>query len=161
MDVGTQARAEARIASVVASLPEGARVVQLTGHQPQGESSVAPSRAGLLARIGDRVLMLCCSRLSGDHLLARACVGHCFDFANYEASTGQFRIHADPGNPVVMPTHFEVGSIAVGNYEIRQSYLPLYGLIRCGPNRDEYFARPLLAGETQATVVCGGVQAGQ
>ena len=99
-------------------------------------------------------MTLCCARLSGYHLLSRACVGHCFDFANYEPSTGQFRIHASPGNPVVMATYFEVGSIAVGNYEIKPDYLPLYGLIRCGPDPGDLFMRPLVAGETRATVVC-------
>jgi hypothetical protein len=161
LDVGAQASAEAKIASLVEALPADARVVQIAGHQPQGAGSAGPSRPGLFKRLSDRVFTLCCSRLSADHLLSRACVGHCFDFANYEPATGQFRIHPEPGNPVVMSTYFEVGSIAVGNFEIKPSYLPLYGLIRCGPNRSEFFVRPLEAGETQATVLCGGARAQQ
>lgn len=154
-DVGVHARAEANIASMVAFVPDGARVVQLMGYQPQGGESVAGPQAGRLTRLGHRLVALCCSRLSANHLLSRACVGHCFDFANYEASTGQFRIHAEPGNPAVMPTFFDVGSIAVGNYVIKPSYLPLYGLIRCGPGKADSMLRPLAAGETQATVACG------
>jgi hypothetical protein len=153
-DIGLEARAEASIASLVANLPAGARVVPLESLQFREESSVAARGSGLLNHFGDRALTLCCSRLSGYHLLSRACVGHCFDFSNYEPSTGQFRIHPDPGNPVVMATYFEVGSIAVGNYEIKPSYLPLYGLIRCGPAPGDLFTRSLEAGETQATVVC-------
>ena len=157
-DVGLQARAEAKIAGLVAALPADARVVPLVGFQPRGETNPAAPRVALLKRIGDKALMLCCSRLSANHLLERACVGHCFDFANYEPATGQFRIHPEPGNPVVMSTFFEVGSIAVGNYEIKPSYLPLYGLIRCGADPGDVIMRPLEAGETQATVVCPDAQ---
>ena len=153
-DVGLQARAEASIASLVSNLPADARVIPLKGIQYRDEGGVAEARAGKLQHLVDKAMTLCCSRLSGYHLLSRACVGHCFDFANYEPSTGQFRIHPAPGNPVVMATYFEVGSIAVGNYEIKPSYLPLYGLIRCGPVPGDLFIRPLVAGETQATVVC-------
>jgi hypothetical protein len=56
-----------------------------------------------------------------------------------------------------MATFFEVGSIAVGNYEIKPGYLPLYGLIRCGPDPGDVIIRPLQAGETQATVICPDV----
>ena len=160
-DIGLQARAEASIASLVSNLPADARVVALKSSQYREGSNAAEAGAGKLQRLVDKAMTLCCSRLSGYHLLSRACVGHCFDFANYEASTGQFRIHPEPGNPVVMATYFEVGSIAVGNYEIKPSYLPLYGLIRCGPAPDDLFMRPLTAGETQATVVCPGTQAQQ
>ncbi len=153
-DVGIQARAELKIANMLSTLPDDARVVQLVGLQPRGENSPTAPREGLLKRIGDRAVALCCSRLGGNHLLSRACIGHCFDFANYEAATGQFRIHPEAGNAVVMSTFFEVGSIAVGHYEIKPSYLPLYGLIRCGANPGDVFIRPLKAGETQATVVC-------
>jgi hypothetical protein len=157
-DVGLQARAEESITGQVATLPTGARVVPLASAQTREESSVAAAGAGKLERLADRALMLCCSRLSGYHLLSRACIGHCFDYSNYEAATGQFRIHPEPGNPVVMATYFEVGSIAVGNYKIRPSYLPLYGLIRCGPEPGDLFIRPLEAGETQATILCPGTR---
>jgi hypothetical protein len=153
-DVGMQARAAASIVNLVGKLPEGARVVPLQSLQYHESSDVAAKGTGRLQRLADRAMTLCCARLSGYHLLSRACVGHCFDFANYEPSTGQFRIHASPGNPVVMATYFEVGSIAVGNYEIKPDYLPLYGLIRCGPDPGDLFMRPLVAGETRATVVC-------
>jgi len=156
VDVSAQARSEARIASLVATLPDGARVVSIAGSQPGVKDSVAAPRTGPLTRIGNRVVALCCSRLSANHLLSRACVGHCFDYANYEPATGQFRIHPEPGNPVVMSTFFEVGSIAVGNFAIKPSYLPLYGLIICGSDPGSVFVRPLVAGETRATV-CGGI----
>ena len=159
VDIGLDARAEASIARLVSNLPADARVVPLKSSQYREESIIAAARVGKLRRLVDKAMTLCCSRLSGYHLLSRACVGHCFDFSNYEPSTGQFRIHPAPGNPVVMATYFEVGSIAVGNYEIKPSYLPLYGLIRCGPEPGDLFMRPLEAGETQATLVCPAVRA--
>lgn len=36
------------------------------------------------------------------HLIDRVCIGHCFDFANYEPATEEFRLRARPGNPYVM-----------------------------------------------------------
>ena len=36
------------------------------------------------------------------HLLDRPCIGRCFDFANYEPATTQFRLRAKDGNPYVM-----------------------------------------------------------
>ena len=161
VDVGLQARAESSIASLVDKLPADARVVPLQSLQYREASSVGVPETGKLDRLVDKAITICCSRLSGYHLLSRACVGHCFDFSNYEPSTGQFRIHPVPGNPVVMATYFEVGSIAVGNYQIKPSYLPLYGLIRCGPTPGDLFIRPLAAGETQATVVCPTVKTQQ
>ena len=152
-DVGIQASAEAKIASLVSTLPDGAHVVPLVGLQPR-EGSLSATKAGLFRRIGDKALSLCCSRLSANHLLERACIGHCFDFANYEPSTGQFRIRPEPGNSVVMSDFYDVGSIAFGVYEIKPSYPPLYGVIRCGTGPGDVFMRPLKVGETQATVVC-------
>src|SRR4029077_8385465 len=35
-------------------------------------------------------------------LLDHACIGRCFSYANYEASTGQFRVRANPGNTFVV-----------------------------------------------------------
>jgi hypothetical protein len=160
-DIVLQARAEASIASLIAKVPADVRVVSLKSSQYRDESNIAVAGGGKLQHLVDKAMTLCCSRLSGYHLLSRACIGHCFDFANYEPSTGQFRIHPTPGNPVVMATYFEVGSIAVGNYEIKPGYLPLYGLIRCGPAPGDLFIRPLVAGETQATVICPSSQAQQ
>ena len=35
------------------------------------------------------------------HSIDRACIGHCFSFANYEASSLQFRVRALAGNSIV------------------------------------------------------------
>jgi hypothetical protein len=153
-DVSALARGEVKIASLVGALPDGARVVQVVGDRPRVTYAGAGLRVGFVTRAANHVVGICCSRLSANHLISRACLGHCFDYANYEPVTGQFRIRAEPGNPVVMSTFFEVGSIVVRNFEIKASYLPLYGLISCGSDPGNVFIRPLAAGETQKTVVC-------
>jgi len=35
-------------------------------------------------------------------ILDRACIGKCYSFGNYEAATGEFRVHASAGNSIVI-----------------------------------------------------------
>jgi hypothetical protein len=64
------------------------------------ESSVERAVAQLPS--GSRVLSGLCwprTRLNGAyHLVDRACIGHCFSYGNFEPASGQFRLHAEPGN---------------------------------------------------------------
>jgi len=66
------------------------------------------------------------------HDLDRACIGHCFSYANYEPSTLQFRIRAKPGNGIVMDNYSDVAAVEAGSYVVRSSELPLYLLYQCG-----------------------------
>ena len=90
---------------LVETLPAGERVVCVCStHTGRG---AAPSRQvkAELRHLAERE-PLSFNRLDPTqyvtHLLSRACLGHCFDYMNYEPSTGQFRIHALPGNRVVL-----------------------------------------------------------
>src|SRR5580704_6333761 len=42
------------------------------------------------------------SRILIQHIADRACIGYCFSYGNYEPGSGEFRVHASPGNPYVM-----------------------------------------------------------
>jgi hypothetical protein len=156
-DIGRKAREEAKMEKLVETLPAGERVVSFVDLPDGEERGNGSIREGKLTHLTQWVLSHPLGRLGGTHLLSRACMGHCFDYANYEAATGQFRIHAVPGNPVVMANFVEVAAMSSGNYVIQASDLPLYALIRCGLDPGDIFMRPLAAGESRATVVCTGV----
>jgi len=69
---------------------------------------------------------------------------------NYETSTNQFRIHAEPGNPVVLAIYVQIDEMESGNYIAKASDLPLYALIRCGPDPEEIIMEPMAIGESGA-----------
>jgi hypothetical protein len=76
IDTGILNRMEEQVERSVAALPAGHRVV---GDIDPGEES--------------RVVI--------EHIVDRACIGHCFSYENYEPPTGQFRVRAAPGNSIV------------------------------------------------------------
>jgi hypothetical protein len=84
------------------------------------------------------------------HDLDRACIGHCFSYANYEPSSRQFRIRAQPGNGIVSDNFADVDAIARGTYLVQPRDLPLYLAYPCGTNFQDVCSRPLHAGETIA-----------
>jgi hypothetical protein len=60
------------------------------------------------------------------HMFDRVCVGHCFSYANYEASTQQFRIRAAGANPYVVFRYYDSIDMQRGNYVVQPQDLPLY-----------------------------------
>jgi hypothetical protein len=60
------------------------------------------------------------------HMIDRVCLGRCFSYANYEASTRQFRVRALAPNPVVASTYAESWYLQTGTYVVKQRDLPLY-----------------------------------
>jgi hypothetical protein len=93
-------RFEDRIDSLTAQLPFGARVVS-----PISDPSL---RVNALA-----------------HIIDRACVGRCFSYANYEPSTGQFRLRAAPGNSYVAATYRDSWELQNGQHVRRPDEPPL------------------------------------
>jgi len=62
------------------------------------------------------------------HLIDRACIGHCYSYANYEPCTAAFRLRAQPGSPVVMDSPEQVTALQEGSYEVRLRDLPLFAI---------------------------------
>jgi hypothetical protein len=60
------------------------------------------------------------------HMIDRVCIGRCYSYANYEPSTGQFRIRADAPNPIVVDTYRQSWALMTGTYVVQSSDLPLY-----------------------------------
>ncbi len=65
------------------------------------------------------------------HIVDRACIGHCFSYANYEPSSGQFRIRAHPGSPVVSASDDDTEDMQAGEYEVQDEDLPVMEIFQC------------------------------
>jgi hypothetical protein len=61
-----------------------------------------------------------------EHMIDRACIGHCFSYANYEPSTWQFRVRALEPNPVVTASYVDSWLMQAGGYVVKESDVPLY-----------------------------------
>jgi hypothetical protein len=114
------------------------------------------AKEGTLGHLAMRILDHCCERLDEKHLISRACLGHCFDYMNYEPSTGQFRIHAAPENPVVLGAYAEFTAMKSREYVVKARDLPLYALIKCAPEPGDMIMLPMEIGETPAMLACPG-----
>ncbi len=82
------------------------------------------------------------------HDLDRACIGHCFSYANYEPSSRQFRIRAHPGNGIVLGDYADVDAAASGNYIVQPRDLPVSLIYPCGQDSGDVCSRSLHAGES-------------
>jgi hypothetical protein len=60
------------------------------------------------------------------HMIDRVCVGRCYSYANYEASTWQFRVRAVAPNPYVASTYADSFAMQTGRYVVKPEDLPLY-----------------------------------
>lgn len=97
-------RLEERVGKLVGRLPAGQRVIM-------GADDPALRSAAVT------------------HMIDRVCVGHCFSYANYEPSTGQFRVRATGPNPYVVWTYEDSWKMQTGIYVVRPADLPLYQVI--------------------------------
>jgi hypothetical protein len=60
------------------------------------------------------------------HMIDRACIGHCYSYANYEPSTWQFRVRAVAPNPYVASDYRDSFELQMGRYMVKPQDLPLY-----------------------------------
>lgn len=65
------------------------------------------------------------------HAVERACIGHCFSYANYEPASGEFRVRVQEGSPVVTSSTDTAEDMASGEYEVDESDLPLKQIYQC------------------------------
>jgi hypothetical protein len=112
---------ERKMAQAIATLPPGARVV---------------------ATVRDAGLILPVLH----HLIDRPCIGRCFDFADYEPATTQFRLRAKPGNPYVMTNIDDVFALENTEYVWRRRDIELYRLLPC-PGSNEICVTVVQPGE--------------
>jgi hypothetical protein len=60
------------------------------------------------------------------HMIDRVCIGRCYSYANYEASTADFRIRAEAGNPFVAANYEDSWNLQNGTYIVKPRDLPLH-----------------------------------
>ncbi len=124
-DTGWLNRLEANAEKLTQYLPVGTRVL-VTARAP------ADSR---IAFIG--------------HALERACIGHCFSYANYEPASGEFRVRVRKGSPVATSSTDDAEDMASGEYEVDETDLPLKQIYQCdAADLTKLCIRDLVAGET-------------
>jgi len=65
------------------------------------------------------------------HVVERACIGHCFSYANYEPSSKEFRVRVREGSPVVTSSADTAEDMASGEYDMDESDLPMKQIYQC------------------------------
>jgi hypothetical protein len=65
------------------------------------------------------------------HVVDRACIGHCFSYANYEPASGEFRVRVRKGSPVVTSSTDDAEDMESGEYEVGDDDLPLKQIYQC------------------------------
>jgi hypothetical protein len=124
-DTGWINRLEANAERLVGNLPPGTRVIATVWAPPSSRISFV------------------------GHAVERACIGHCFSFANYEAASGQFRVRVRKGSPVVTSSTDDAEDMASGEYEVDETDLPLKQVYQCDPgDLTKLCIRDLESGET-------------
>ena len=67
-----------------------------------------------------------------EHLVDRACIGHCFLYSNYEPSTEKFRVRVEKeGSRLVASRVDESEDLQFGNYDIEDGDLPMKQIYQC------------------------------
>ncbi|HWG59747.1 MAG TPA: hypothetical protein VN661_11930 [Candidatus Acidoferrales bacterium] len=121
-DAGAINRMESQADSLVRTVPHGSRVI--------GSISPHPD-----------------SRVFIQHILDRACIGHCFSYGNYEPGTRLFRVRAGPGNPFVLSNYSLALQTETGDYVVQPRDLPIWQIYQCDVSGIRLCIRPLTAGE--------------
>ena len=106
-DTGWLNRLEANAEQLTSSLAPGTRVV-----------------VTLDAPAGSRIQFI-------HHSVERACIGHCFSYANYEPASKEFRVRVQEGSPVVTSSTDAAEDMASGEYDVDETDLPLKQIYQC------------------------------
>ena len=108
----------------------------------------APPRARVVAAVLDPGVRLNAMA----HVADRACVGHCFSYANYEAPSKAFRIRLREGNRVTAPSVAVSQAIERGEHVVTAVEAPVYAVCGCDGENGSLCLRTLHAGERVCTV---------
>ena len=115
-------RVENEVTNLVTGIPPGLRVV--------ASITDTDSRSNAMA-----------------HVIDRACIGHCFSYADYEPATAQFRIRPMGPNPVVADSMQTVQDIEFGRHIVTAREAPLYSVCPCEHSEKRFCLRALGAGD--------------
>src|ERR1019366_1135268 len=71
------------------------------------------------------------SRVAIEHIVDRACIGRCFSYDNYEPATGQFRVHAAPGNSIVITDPPDESGAGATEELVKALHPPVLEIVQC------------------------------
>lgn len=111
---------------------------------------------GLVENLPGGTRVIITARVPGDsritfigHAIERACISHCFSYANYEPSSGEFRIRVRKGSRVAIASSDLGEDMSSGEYEIDDADLPIKQIYQCDAgDLTKLCIRDLAAGET-------------
>ena len=106
-DTGWLNRLEANAETLVSNLAPGTRVI-VTLDAPEDS----------------RIMFI-------HHTVERACIGHCFSYANYEPASREFRVRVREGSPVAVSSTDVAEDMASGEYQVDETDLPLKQIYQC------------------------------
>ena len=87
------------------------------------------------------------------HAAERACIKHCFSYANYEPSSRQFRVRVREGSTVVTSSADDAQDMASGQYQVQDEDLPIKQIYQCDEkDLTTLCIRDLEAGETNGRI---------
>jgi hypothetical protein len=128
-DTGWLNRLEANAEELVSDLPPGTRVI-----------------ATIWAPPGSRINFI-------GHAVERACIGHCFNYANYEPASGEFRVRVRKGSPVATFSSDDAQDMAWGEYEVDETDIPMKQVYQCdASDLAKLCIRGLKAGEANGRI---------
>ncbi len=128
-DTGWLNQLEANAEKLVSDLPPGTRVI-----------------ATIWAPPGSRINFI-------GHAVERACIGHCFSFANYEPASGEFRVRVRKGSPVVTFSSDDAQDMALGEFEVDETDIPMKQVYQCdASDLTKLCIRDLKAGEANGRI---------
>jgi hypothetical protein len=113
-----------------------AKVIELTAGLSPGERLVAAFQDSGSERLNGLI-----------HVGAAACWGHCFDYANYEPATAQFRIRVERPNPAAAPSMEIVQELEKGTHVVTSEEAPLYSICPTQDPARPFFLKKLGTGE--------------
>lgn len=108
------------------------RAINLVEQKMSQAIATLPTGARVVATVRDAGLYIPALQ----HLVDRACIERCFDFANYEPPTAQFRLRAKPGNQYVMTSIEDVLDLENTDYVWQRRDIRLYRLLPCQGSND-------------------------
>jgi len=83
------------------------------------------------------------------HAVERACIAHCFSYANYEPASGEFRVRVRKGSTVATASTDDAEDMASGEYEVDDADIPIKQIYQCDAgDLTKLCIRDLEAGET-------------
>jgi len=128
LDAKSLNQVDAQLNRVVAAIPPGQRLVAAF------EDSSSVQLNGLI------------------HVGSGACIGRCWDYANYEPATAQFRVQATAPNKVVAGDMSLVAELEHGHHIVTAQEAPLYSVCPVKGSATQFELRELAAGETTCLV---------